>query len=152
MLATMSLLALGSCSRSKPVQNARGKIVRAGKISVFDLKVGNCAVPPDKADVELTEISVMPCTERHTLEVFALPRYTGSQDFPGNEELEAEADIACLNQFEKYLGAPYTDSKLFFTHLTPSARSWGSEADRRTICFVTTTGKPLLASVKGSKK
>ncbi len=46
----------------------------------------------------------------------------------------------------------YLDSKLFYTYLLPSARSWNDGKDRKVVCIVTTTGDQLQGSIKGSKR
>ena len=46
----------------------------------------------------------------------------------------------------------YLDSKLFYTYLLPSARSWNDGDDRKVVCIVTTTGEELQTSVKGSQR
>jgi hypothetical protein len=62
------------------------------------------------------------------------------------------AQGACAQRFTDYVGVNYLDSKLYFTYLLPSARSWEQDADRNVTCFVTTTGNQLTATVKGSKQ
>ena len=72
--------------------------------------------------------------------------------YPGGDALDKFAKGACAQRFTAYVGVDYLDSKLFFTYLLPSARSWEQDNDRTILCFVTTTGGTLTASVKGSRK
>jgi hypothetical protein len=130
--------------------------------SVFQLDLGQCFTPVDAAEApeEVTEIDVVPCTEPHTREVYAVVDYRPREPvadpdaFPGGEALTAFADGACAAEYRSYVGVDYQDSRYFFTYLLPSARSWvGSEdtpADRQVVCFVATTGEKLTQSVKGS--
>lgn len=119
------------------------------------IRVGQCVVPPKVPSAELTQVEVVPCTQRHTQESYALVTYSssaaGSSDtYPGAEPLKKFADGACAQRFTEYVGVAYADSSLFFTYLLPSARGWAAK-DHVVNCFVTTTGISLTKSVKGSK-
>jgi hypothetical protein len=128
-------------------------------VSVFDVKPGQCFVAPSNVKAELSNLTKTPCKNPHTQESYASVAYvasatgaTTSSAFPGNEVLSAFAQGACAQRYSTYVGVDYLDSKLFFTYLLPSARSWEQNNDRNVLCFVTTTGAKLTASVKGSKK
>lgn len=127
--------------------------------SVFDVKVGECFRAPKDITVELTELAQVPCTDPHEQEAYALVDYedttttakpSGAASFPGVEALTAFAQGACAQEFEDYVGVDYRDSRLWFTYLLPSARGWEQDADRTTLCFVTTTGEQLTRSVAGT--
>ena len=127
--------------------------------SVFDVKVGECFRAPKDITVELTELAQVPCTAPHEQEAYALVDYeataatakaSGAASFPGVEALTAFAQGACAQEFEDYLGVANRDSRLWFTYLLPSARGWEQDADRTTLCFVTTTGEQLTRSVAGT--
>jgi hypothetical protein len=130
--------------------------------SVFDVKPGQCFVAPKDVKAELSNLDQVPCTEPHTQEAYALVTYhSGSAAgpsaaaggaYPGGDALDKFAKGACAQHFTSYVGVDYLDSKLFFTYLLPSARSWEQDDDRTILCFVTTTGGTLTASVKGSRK
>lgn len=77
---------------------------------------------------------------------------TVDTNYPGEDVLSKFADGTCAQRFGEYVGVDYLDSKLFFTYLLPSARSWEQAADRNVLCFVTTTGGKLTKSVKGTKR
>jgi hypothetical protein len=83
--------------------------------------------------------------------VYKAPSGGNDAVYPGPEALASFANGACAQAFQPYVGVSYLDSSLFFTYLLPSARSWESDDDRTVLCFTTTTGKPLVVSVKGSK-
>lgn len=122
------------------------------QVSVFDVAVGDCFRAPQDIEQELTELSRVDCAEPHEQELYALAAYDeDATDFPGAEALKAFADGRCAQEFEEYVGVDYRDSTLFFTYLVPSPRSWDRDADRTTLCFVTTTGELLTASVAGSE-
>lgn len=126
-------------------------------MSVFDVKPGQCFVAPSTVKAELDSLTKTPCSKPHTQESYASVAYTPaataakSSAFPGADVLTTFAQGACAQAYAGYVGVDYLDSSLFFTYLLPSARSWEQDADRKILCFVTTTGAKLTKSVKGSK-
>jgi Septum formation len=127
------------------------------RVSVFDIKPGQCFNPPAVVKSELSKLSSVPCGLPHTEESYASIAFTnkdGSQAsaYPGDAALKSFADAACAQQYSSYVGKDYLDSSYFFTYLLPSARGWEQQEDRNVLCFVTTTGQQLTASVKNSKR
>ncbi len=126
-------------------------------VSVFKVEIGQCFNPPPGTPTEnLSDLTAIPCTTPHNQEAYAALIYkapVGGDDsvYPGNDALASFANGSCAQAFQGYVGVSYLDSSLFFTYLLPSARSWESDNDRTVLCFTTTTGKPLVVSVKGSK-
>lgn len=142
--------ALSACSNSK------GK-----EVSALDVKVGDCLTPPSTVKAELSKLTIVPCSDPHTQEAYAIVQYTtgdgttadANATFPGADALTSFANSSCAQRYADYVGVPYTDSSLFFTFLMPSARGWESADDRAVVCLVTTTGgQQLTASVKNSKQ
>jgi hypothetical protein len=131
---------------------------KSDSTSVFDIKVGQCflALPAKDIQKDLTELPRVDCDKPHQQESYALPTYvdpgttTTPKVFPGDAALKSFADGTCAQEFQGYVGVDYRDSSLFFTYLAPSARSWEQDEDRTVICFVTTTGQTLTASVADS--
>ncbi|TAM80837.1 MAG: hypothetical protein EPN43_14555 [Jatrophihabitans sp.] len=139
--------ALSACSGSSD----------SASVSVFSVEPGQCFQAPSTVQAELSSLTRVPCSKPHTREAYANVGYAapdGSSGgaYPGSDALTAFANGACAQRYAGYVGVDYLDSSLFFTFLFPSARSWQSDDDRKIICFVTTTGAKLTASVKGSKK
>jgi len=129
----------------------------AHSVSAFDLKPGDCLLAPSTVKQEISKLQVVPCTKPHVQEAYAIVKYdqSGSDNgapYPGETTLSTFAEGACGQRYETYVGVAYQDSALFFTYLLPSARSWQDGDDRDVICFVTTTGEQLTASVKGSRR
>lgn len=125
--------------------------------SVFDVKPGQCFLAPKEVKSELADLTQTDCTTPHEQESYAIVTYlnsdgTPASTYPGDELLTRFAQGRCAAAYEPYVGVGYLDSKLFFTYLLPSARGWEQDDDRNVICFITTTGAQLNASVKGSKK
>jgi len=126
-------------------------------VSVFDVNPGQCFNPPDKVKSELSKLDSVPCGQPHTEEAYASLAYQtkdGSEAsaYPGEAALKLFADAACAQRYADYVGKDYLDSSYFFTYLLPSARGWEQQKDRNVLCFVTTTGQQLTASVKNSKR
>ena len=126
-------------------------------VSVFDVKIGDCFTVPQDAKKIATDLATLPrvdCATPHEQESYALEKYTdpgtdtAPENFPGAAALKAFADGRCAEKFAGYVGVDYRDSELYFTYLVPSPRSWEKDADRTTICFITTTGEDLTRSVK----
>jgi hypothetical protein len=125
-------------------------------VSVFDVKPGQCFNPPGQVKSELGKLSSVPCGQPHTQESYASVAFSNKDGsaasaYPGDAVLKSFADGACAQRYTSYVGKDYLDSSYFFTYLLPSARGWEQQKDRNVLCFVTTTGQQLTASVKGSK-
>jgi hypothetical protein len=147
------VLAVAACSGGGGVKRGKdGRVAAAGDLSVFDLLAGDCVTPPADVKAELEKVRVVPCKDPHTQEAFAVEKYDKGDAYPGDQALTAFADGICLERYQAYVGVAYQDSKLFYTYLLPSARSWNEGKDRKIVCLVTTTGEQLTVSVKDSKK
>ena len=76
-LACVAVFAFAACSDDEaPTRDQAGVVTKAGKVSVFELKPGDCLDPPADVSGEIAEIRVVPCTDPHTQEVFAKPDST----------------------------------------------------------------------------
>src|SRR5437879_7570866 len=148
LLAGVALVLVATAC-SNDAHRSKGTITKAGDISVFDVSVGDCLNPGDKIGTEISSIKAVPCKDPHTHEVFALPKYPGAGDvYPGDDKLKTFANAQCLQAFGTYTGTDYLDSKLFFSYLQPSIRSWNDGKDRTVMCVVVATGKPVTGSVR----
>ena len=94
-------------------------------VPVLTAKPGQCMVAPKAIVAEIKDLTVVPCTQPHQQEVFALAAYplpAGTEKtaaYPGEAVLKSFADGACLGAFSSYVGSDYRDSTLFFTYLLP---------------------------------
>jgi hypothetical protein len=158
MLAAVILAApaVAGCSKADDVTH---------NISVFAVQPGQCFTAPSSVKVQLSTLTKTPCSKPHTQESYAIVAYQPSSEatnsstdaaltapYPGDDVLSKFAQGVCAQRYGSYVGVDFLDSRLFFTYLLPSARSWEQEDDRNVICFVTTTGSTLTSSVKGSKQ
>ena len=126
-------------------------------VPVFSVRAGQCFVSPTSVHAELSNVNRTPCRRPHNQEAYAIVAYRSADGspvsaYPGSDLLTQFAQGACAEEFGRYVGVSYLDSKLFFTYLLPSPRSWEQAHDRNVICFVTTAGGDLTSSVKGSKE
>ncbi|KQW45982.1 hypothetical protein ASC77_18935 [Nocardioides sp. Root1257] len=125
-------------------------------VSVFKIEPGQCFEAQSEVKAQLSELTAVGCDQDHAQESYAVVPYVSAggdagDTYPGDDALAKFANGACAGQYGKYVGVDYLDSKLFYTYLLPSARSWEDD-DRSVICFVTSAGEPLQGSVKGSKR
>jgi hypothetical protein len=145
-----ALALTGACSK-KSAKRDHGAITKAGLVSVFDLRPGDCLLPDKKVSGEIDKINAVPCKDPHTQEVFAVPDYPDKGGvYPGEDAIKKFADAACLEAFGKYTGTDYLDSNLFFSYLHPSVDSWNSGDDRQVVCVIVATGKEMTGTVKGT--
>jgi Septum formation len=143
VVTALLVLVGAACGGSSPSVGA--------SVSVFHLKVGECLVPPTAVQAELASVKVVSCKEPHTQEVFHLvDDNTGNDTYPGDSALVTFAQGSCLEAFGPYVGVSYRNSQLYYTYLLPSVRSW-ADKDRTIVCVITTTGRPLKSSVKGTR-
>jgi len=150
LLLVAALVLAGACSKDK-AERDDGEITKAGPISVFELRPGDCLYPDDKAVGEIENIKAVPCTEPHTQEVYAVPKFPDDSDvYPGEAEIQKFADASCLEAFGEYTGIDYLDSNLYFSYLHPSLDSWNSGDDREVVCVIVATGKEMVGSVKAT--
>jgi hypothetical protein len=73
-----------------------------------DLQIGQCY-----QDSEQDQLNVVPCSQRHDGEVFAIVPLPG-KDLPSEAELERLSDQACAAQFRAYVGVASQDPDLYF--------------------------------------
>lgn len=119
--------------------------------SVLDLKVGDCIqLPNTKTAVTIDHTS---CSEEHQGEVSAIVETSpnGADDaFPGDSELNSQAEEACVSSFTDYVGSDYVTSSLDVSWLVPTEQSW-KDGDRHIACVVYAQGdQKLTQSVKDS--
>jgi Septum formation len=152
LAAAAITVTLVACSGGGPSRAKNGQVTEAGDLSVFDLQVGDCFTPPKEVKAEIQSVHVVPCKDSHTQETFAIVPYDKGDTYPGDTELDTFADGECLARYQDYVGVSYLDSKLYYTYMLPSARSWNDSNDRKVVCIVTTTGEELQTSIKGSQR
>ncbi len=158
LAAAAAVVVLGAaCSDDGGGRGEDGRVEEPSSISAYELRAGDCTNPPDEVGTEVGSVTVVPCDEPHTQEIFALVPYTdedgevpdGRASFPGDEPLSSFSQAACIEPFSDYFDVDYVDSSLFITYLFPSVRSWDEEDDREIVCIAQTTGEPVSESLAG---
>jgi Septum formation len=174
--ALVAVLALSACSDEEPpewlVDRATGTTEPAvtttsaptattvpepgQELAVVDLEPGLCI---DDASAftgrqvnEITRIRSTPCRVEHQAEVYLRPELPGGRNapFPGIGELRRQAQQACRDGFEGFVGVRWTRSELEIAALWPSPDSWPT-GDRQVVCVVfRLDGQPMVGSARGS--
>ena len=105
-------------------------------VSAFSLAVGDCwnesGNPAFDEAFEVLNVFLVPCSEPHDLEVFQTV-VTALSGFPGQDEMDAEADSVCTAAFESAVGVSYDRSPLHINLLSPTIVSW-LDGDREITC------------------
>jgi Septum formation len=148
-----------ACSSDPPTRDGEGLgVTSSGKLSVFDLEVGDCLGDLEGFTDQIEKMPVVPCADPHRIEVMALEDYTVGGEpvdvYPGESELASFADGVCLSAFGEYTGLDYFSlgHRLYFSYLYPTLDSWSDpdRNDRGIVCVVGITGVDLIGSVKGA--
>ena len=100
---------------------------------------------------EVEKLPVIACEESHTHEIYARIVYEEQSVYPGVEELGSFAEVACLEQFEPFVGTSSLETTLSYSRLVPTLGSWNDEDDREVLCVLSARdGAPLVGSVQSS--
>jgi hypothetical protein len=129
---------------------AVARIVGPSGVKYDELRPGDCLEKPGDRFVRAERVD---CAEPHDLEVFALvtdPAPRGAR-YPGPDILEREATVACLPQFQTYVGIPFEQSELRFTGYVPTERNW-EEHNRLLVCTLSARTGRLTGTVKDSRR
>ncbi len=146
-LAGCSLLGSTFGGDSTPRGDDGQVVEQNDSADVFSIRVGDCLNDASAGD-EVTEVPLVPCSEPHDSEVYASIIMTGDA-FPGNDAVIAEADDACFERFEEFVGIPYLDSIYDFSYYFPTEGSWAN-GDREILCVIyDPAGQKLTGSLAG---
>lgn len=126
------------------------------EISSLKLRTGDCfddpivkgAIGPGAG--ETSTVTLIPCDQKHDLEVVATFRVPG-KDFPGQDAF-GEHVRKCFPAFRRYVGKSYGDSSLEIFYYSPTQQSWSLLDDRTITCLAGYPKRKLSESVKGSKR
>lgn len=77
------------------------------------------------------------CEGPHRYEVFAVGRLTGDE-FPGQEQLDADSRMLCYEAFEPSVGFPAAEmgDEIRVVYLAPTEQSWTRDDDREVECLL----------------
>ena len=147
VLLAVAMLTAGCGGDDAAERDDDGRVTQAGQMDVVELRVGDCFVPPEDVEAEVTVVRAVPCDEPHEHEVYAFAPWTEGDLRPDDNQLGTFADTACLAEFEPYVGRDYLDSPLVLTYLLPSIRSWNELGDHGVVC-VARSNSELSGSVR----
>ncbi len=105
---------------------------------------GMCMVDGHGTDAYLT----IDCDQLHEVEVMSSVQLSlGSGD---RDLIDFEAYMACLEDFEPFVGRDYWSSDLEYGYLLPNGFSW--DGDRTVYCLVTDPAQPVTGTLQGVER
>jgi putative regulator of septum formation len=107
-----------------------GRVTAEGKLSVFDLRVGDCLINVAATDGEQRDIEAVPCSKPHDGEVYTNIKL-GSGEFPGDEFIAGKADRGCSARLRRQ--APKSRDEIVY--FVPNKLSWDEKDDRTVTCI-----------------
>ncbi len=106
-----------------------GRVTEEGRLSVFDLRVGDCLINVS-ATGEQRDIEAVPCSKPHDGEVYTNIKLGGGE-FPGDEFIASKADRGCSARLRRQ--APKSRDEIVY--FVPNKLSWDEKADRTVTCI-----------------
>jgi len=79
--------------------SSTGTIKTAGRLHVYDLKVGDCFNDKAEPGKLANTVPAVPCSQPHSAEVFAVVPAKGSS-FPGDAAMNTQAQNACTDRMD----------------------------------------------------
>ena len=126
-----------------------------GTVNVLDLTAGSCFDRPEpSADNTITQVTLLPCSGRHALEVVAVvtPPYASDAPYPGDSQIEQEAATRCTAAFTSYVGIPENASIYTVDWYRVTEPGWVS-GDRMIDCLaMSDDGTPIVGSVRDVRR
>jgi hypothetical protein len=138
MLALCAVGVVAAIAANDPNKGEAGN--RKTTVDVLDdgvnLKIGDC-FNVDQAGSDETlvnsQMKVVPCTTKHTEELFAQTKAAGST-FPGRDAMLEESRTYCSGQLDTYVLDTWTlPEKVTISYFMPTAETWGT-GDRQILC------------------
>ena len=142
-LAIVIAAGVAACGADGTGRDASGEVVAAGVVGLSDLRVGDCFNTPEEpldnpvAGDGVGDVQLVPCGERHDLELFGLAGLEGD-DYPSDDALDKQALEICGAEFELYAAQVQEASASGLAWFFPSGESW-DDGDRQVMCALDTT-------------
>lgn len=115
-----------------------------GPSADFSYDVGLCFDVSALGDIETFD-----CNEPHDFQIYHTFDIVGFGDeYPGDVEIDLQAEPGCLEAFEDYVGTSYATSIYFYTTFEPSRDSWPA-GDREVVCLLTLPNDQLVGDLRG---
>ena len=108
------------------------------------------ALLPDDGET-IVRIEDFACDEPHGAEVISVGDLgSGSDPYPGDDEMAELVAAECIPDFEDYVGIPYADSVYDIFPITPTEDGW--EDDQTYVCLAFERGEELTESIEGAER
>ncbi|MER6994266.1 DUF4190 domain-containing protein [Streptomyces sp. NPDC000410] len=114
--------------------------------STMDLRMGDCFDARGDGELagEAVDVTVLDCSKPHDGEVFATLRIPRDGDFPGDPDVQSEADERCFGMMDDYAQDTWLTDTLPVYYYVPTRQSW-RQGDRAVVCvFGRDPGQPKL--------
>lgn len=115
------------------------------EVDVYSLQIGDCL--NDLSGTQFATLPVVPCSEPHEGEVYALFDISGNQ-YPGQDAVLEEAQIGCVDALDRYAPSAATDSNVDIFYLYPTEGTWAA-GDREVVCVTYYLDGPRTGSIAG---
>lgn len=128
-----------------------GDVISSGTMDIFSIRPGDCLdeSTTDVDEVVRSSVTVVPCGEPHSFEVYAQFDMPGGA-YPSPEEFEAAISTGCLEPFQGYFGIAFEDSILGFMNYQPTREGWVEANDREITCMAyRTDGAEMIGLARG---
>ena len=132
---------------STPDRSSEGTLTEEGSVSSRALKLGDCLKKVPSEGVVLN-VNVMPCTQPHAAEVYAVLTLTGST-YPGEAAIIKEAEDGCIAKVEEALTQDARDdesAEIFYIY-PESATAW-QRGDHEVSCIVGSETKQFTGTMR----
>ena len=144
-------LAMTACGGDDP---AAEPTPTAEARTAFELEPGDCLNDPGGLADSLGEVAVVPCTQPHQTEVFAVFEFEAEPDapYPGEQRLTRAAERGCRGKrFAEYVGVAKDASSLLVLQATPAEDTW-AQGDREIVCLLHLGDEELTESMRDSQR
>lgn len=138
------------------VRDDTGAVATAGTVDAFSVALGDCvseggAAAATEEVVEVSQVEVVPCSETHDSEVYAVFDLADGE-FPGDEAVMGSADEGCYGAFADFVGLAYEDSALDFGTYFPTEESWNGFEDREVVCLLVDPAGAVTGTLEGAAR
>ena len=127
--------------------------VEPREMESWQLQIGDCfSAHAGEDEGVLGTVDVVPCEQSHESEVYAAMELPAGE-YPGEAEVDTQAESFCEEEFEPFVGRPFLKSALEASTLVPTEESWTLDDDREILCTVMSPfGLEEEGSLKDSKR
>lgn len=134
-----------------PSRDESGEVTTGGSQIVTGLRVADCISSTVPTDVEVSSLPVVPCSDPHEAEVFALVTLNALISF-SEPKITSEASERCRAAFSPYVGVDYEQSSLEISYLVPTEASW--KAGERGVACLLRAGNAgqMTGSLRNSRR